>query len=168
MKGLIYILLFSSLLISCNSLKKATSDSKSEHTERMDYDLLLTDDNYVKELTDRIIERIIKEHLNITIKQTKYDTNQPMVEDTGKHPVSEETDIAIHRETEVNETDSIHQQKDSISSINTKDQSKVVVKDKVKVKEKKENGLTVWQKMLIGLSVVLLLSLFIIIRIKKL
>jgi hypothetical protein len=156
-------------LFSCGSPQKTVSSSKLNRETNISNNLSSSDENRVQELTDQIIKRIINERLDVGVKNVKYDTEKPVDSITGKHPVSEETEIKIRRETEVNETDSIHQETDSIRTVKETDNSQVVVKTKTESKEEKETGLKGWQKilMVIGGTVIIGFVVFIIIKIKK-
>ena len=165
MKQLIFILLACVCLFSCKSPQKAVSSSKLNQETNISNDVSSSDENRVQELTDQIIKRIISERLDVGVKSIKYDTEKPVDSITGKHPVSEETEIKIRRETEVNETDNIHQETDSIRTVKETDNSQV----KTESKEEKETGLKGWQKalMVIGGTVIIGFVVFIIIKIKK-
>lgn len=145
------------------------SNSKQNQETQVNNDISLTDDKHLKELTDQIIKRLFNERLNIDIQNIKYDTEKPVDSITGKHPVSEETNININRETNVNETDSIHQETDSVSVTKTKDNSQIAVKTKTETKEEKQTGLSGLQKKLIAVGVFSIIGLiiFIIIKIRK-
>lgn len=165
----IFILLACVCLFSCKSSQKTVSSSKLNQETNISNDVSSSDENRVQELTDQIIKRIISERLDVGVKNIKYDTEKPVDSITGKHPVSEETEIKIRRETEVNETDSIHQETDSIRTVKKTDNSQVVVKTKTESKEEKETGLKGWQKalMAVGGTVIIGFVVFIIIKIKK-
>lgn len=168
MKQLVFIIL-SLLVLSCKSPQKMVSNSKQNQETQINNDISLTDDKHLKELTDQIIKRLFNERLNIDIQNIKYDTEKPVDSITGKHPVSEETNININRETNVNETDSIHQETDSVSVSKTKDNSQIAVKTKTETKEEKQTGLSGLQKKLIAVGVFSIIGLiiFIIIKIRK-
>lgn len=168
MKQLVFIILFL-LVLSCKSPQKMVSNSKQNQETQVNNDISLTDDKHLKELTDRIIKRLFNERLNIDIKNIKYDTEKPVDSITGKHPVSEEKNININRETNVNETDSIHQEMDSVSVTKTKDNSQIAVKTKTETKEEKQTGLSGLQKKLIAVGIFSIIGLiiFIIIKIRK-
>lgn len=168
MKQLVFIIL-SLLVLSCKSPQKMVSNSKQNQETQINNDISLTDDKHLKELTDQIIKRLFNERLNIDIQNIKYDTEKPVDSITGKHPVSEETNININRETNVNETDSIHQETDSVSVTKTKDNSQIAVKTKTETKEEKQTGLSGLQKKLIAVGVFSIIGLiiFIIIKIRK-
>lgn len=169
MKQLVFILLSCVCLFSCKSPQKAVSSSILNQETNISNDISSFDENRVQELTDQIVKRIINERLNVDIKNVKYDTEKPVDSITGKHPVSEETEINIHKETNTNETDSIHQERDSISVIETKDYSQITVKTKTEMKESKKVGLSSLQNKLIVVGVFSIIGfvVFIIIKIKK-
>lgn len=168
MKQLVFIIL-SLLVLSCKSPQKMVSNSKQNQETQINNDISLTDDKHLKELTDQIIKRLFNERLNIDIQNIKYDTEKPVDSITGKHPVSEETNININRETNVNETDSIHQETDSVSVTKTKDNSQIAVKTKTETKEEKQTGLSGLQKKLIAVGIFSIIGIivFIIIKIRK-
>lgn len=168
MKQLAFIIL-SLLVLSCKSPQKMVSNSKQNQETQINNDISLTDDKHLKELTDQIIKRLFNERLNIDIQNIKYDTEKPVDSITGKHPVSEETNININRETNVNETGSIHQETDSVSVTKTKDNSQIAVKTKTETKEEKQTGLSGLQKKLIAVGIFSIIGfiVFIIIKIRK-
>ena len=169
MKQLIFILLACVCLLSCKSTQKDVSSSKMNRETNISNDISSSDENRVQELTDQIIKRLISERLDVGVKNIKYDTEKPVDSITGKHPVSEETEINIRRKTEVNETDSIHQETDSVSTTKTNDNSQIAVKTKTETKESKETGLSGLQKKLIAIGIFSIIGfiVFIIIKIKK-
>lgn len=168
MKQLVFIIL-SLLVFSCKSPQKMVSSSQQNQETQINNDISLTDDKHLKELTDQIIKRLFNERLNIDIQNIKYDTEKPVDSITGKHPVSEETNININRETNVNEIDSIHQETDSVSVTKTKDNSQIAVKTKTETKEEKQTDLSGLQKKLIAVGVLSIIGfiVFIIIKIRK-
>jgi len=167
MKHLIFILI-SVLLFSCKTPQKAVSELKQKEDIAINNDITVSDDKHLAELTDRIMQRIIKDRMNIGIKNTKYDTDKPVDPSTGKHPVKEENEININKETDVQETENIHQEKDSVSSVQTQDNSQIKAKTEIKTKEEKETGLKWWQKMFIaiGASCLIGFSVWLFIKIK--
>lgn len=167
MKHLIFILI-SVLLFSCKSPQKAVSELKQKEDIAINNDITVSDDKHLVELTDRIMQRIIKDRMNIGIKNTKYDTDKPVDPATGKHPVKEENEININKETDVQETENIHQEKDSVSSVQTQDNSQIKTKTEIKTKEEKQTGLKWWQKMFIaiGASCLIGFSIWLFIKIK--
>lgn len=167
MKHLIFILI-SVLLFSCKSSQKAVSEVKQKEDIALNNDITVSDDKHVAELTDRIMQRIIKDRINIGIKNTKYDTDKPIDTATGKHPVKEENEININEETDGHETENIHQEKDSASSVQTQDNSQIKAKTETKTKEIKETGLKWWQKtsIAIGSSFLIGFSIWLFIKIK--
>jgi hypothetical protein len=168
MEQLVFILL-SLLVFSCKSPQETVSSLKQNQETQTNNDISLTNDTRLKELTDQIIKRLFNERLNIDIQKIKYDTEKPIDSITGKHPVSEETSININRETNVNETDSIHQEADSVSSTETRDNSQMTVKTKKETKEEKQTGLSGLQKKLIAVGIFSIIGfiVFIIIKIRK-
>lgn len=166
MKQLIFILLACVCLFSCKSPQKAVSSSKLNQETKISNNISSSDENRVQELTDKIIKRLFNERLNIDIKNIKYDTEKLVDSITGEHPVSEETNINIHRETNVNETDSIHQETDSVSVTKIKDNSQITVKKKTETKEEIQTGLIGLQKKLIAVGVFSIIGLIIFITIK--
>jgi hypothetical protein len=156
-------------LFSCKSPQKSVSSSKLNQETNISNNISSSDENRVQELTYQIIKRLISERLDVGIKNIKYDTEKPADSITGKHPVSEETEINIRRETDVNETDSIHQETDSFRAVSINDNSQVFVETKTESKESKETRLKSWQKVLmtVGGLVIIGFIVFIIIKIKK-
>ncbi len=148
MRLLMFILLISSFLVSCKSPQKSVSSSKIDQETSARNDVSLTENIRLSELTDQIIQRLVSERLNVGVKQIKYDTDKPVNKETGRHPVVEEIEIGISKETEVYETDSIRQKIEGISTVELTDQSATNTKIKAEIREEKETGLKNWQKVL--------------------
>jgi len=157
------------VLSSCKSPQKTVSASKLDQTTNISNDILSSDEKQSKELTDRMMKLLINEQLNVDIKNVKYDTEKPADSITGKHPVSEITDIKINRKTNVNKSDSTHNETDSVSAIKAKDNSKEIIKTKSETKETKQTGLSALQRNLIAAGIISIIGfiIFIIIKIKK-
>ena len=75
----------------------------------------------LSEITDQIIQKMINDKLSIGVKQTKYDTDKPTTGESGKHPVVEEFEIRINRETKIYNTDSICHRAERVSLNELKD-----------------------------------------------
>lgn len=155
MKHLIFIFI-PVLLFSCKSPQKVVSELKQKEDIAINNDITVSDDKRLAKLTDKIIERTIKDWMNIGIKNTKYDTDKPVDPATGKHPVKEENEININKETDVQETENIHQEKDSVSSVQTQDNSQKKAKTEIN-----ETGLKWWQKIFIAIGAPCLIGFFI-------
>lgn len=151
MKYLILLLTFL-CLVSCKSPQKIISNSKLSKETNANNDISLNDVTRMSELTDQIIKKLIDERLNIDIKQIKYDTDKPIIEKTGKHPVVEEIEFGFNKETKVYETDSISQKTEYTSNIEFHDNSEQDTKIKIETSEEKETGLKKWQKILISIG----------------
>ena len=166
---LFFVLLFCMDLSSCKSPQKTASGSKLDQATSISNDISSSDDKQLKERIDRIIKRLIIEELNIDIKSVKYDTGKPVDSITGKYPVSEETNVKVNRQKNVDETDSIHKSTDSVSAVKTNDNSNINVKTKSETKEEKQTGLSKLQKGLIrvGIFSIVGIIIFVIIKIKK-
>lgn len=167
MKHLIFILI-SVLLFSCKSPQKAVSELKQKEDIAINNDITVSDDKHLAELTDKIMQRIIKDRMNIGVKNTKYDTDKPVDPATGKHPVKEENEININKETDVQEMENIHKEKDSVSSVQTQDNSQIKAKTDIKTKASTETGLKWWQKAFIAIGAFCLIgfSVWLFIKIK--
>ena len=160
MKHLIFILI-PVLLFSCKSPQKAVSELKQKDDIAINNNITVSDDKTMSELADWFMQRIIKDRMNIGIKNTKYDTDKPVDPTTGKHPVKEENEININKETEVKETQNSHQKKENTSSVKTKDKSKTKAETQIQLKEEKETGLKWYQKMFIAIGASCLIGFFI-------
>jgi len=166
---LFFVLLFFMVFSSCKSPQKTVSGSKLNQTTNISNDVSSSDEKQFKERIDQIIKRLIIDELNIEVKNVKYDTEKPVDSTTGKHPVSEEMNVKVNRQTNVNETDSIRKSTDSISALKTNDNSNTTVKTKSETKETKQTGLSALQKNLIAAGIISIIGfiIFIIIKIKK-
>jgi hypothetical protein len=166
MKHLIFILI-PALLLSCKSPQKTVTELKQQNDVAINNDIAVTDDKHLAELTERILQRIINERLNIDIKQTKYDTDKPADPVTGKHPVKEENDINIKKEKDQKETETNYQEKDSTSSVQTIDKSQLTDRTKAEIKHTDEVKGTGWKKGLMVAIVMMAALLFIIYKARK-
>jgi len=164
-----FLVLMFCMFSSCKSPQKITNNSKQKQEIKIENDISSFDEKRMKEQIDRLIKKMISEQLFVDIKNVKYDTSLPVDSATGKHPVAEETDVKIKRKTDISETDSTHQEKDSISATKIDDNSTSSVKTNSEIKEEKKTGLNDLQKKMIGAGVFsfLLLAFFIIIKLKK-
>ena len=163
MKYLMTLVIFS-CFFSCKSAQKTVVNSELSRTTKIANDISVMDDAQISELTDQIVKKLLTEQLNIGIKQIKYDTDKPMVGRTGRHPVVEEIEISVSRETEISQTDSIRRKTDGRSTVKLNDYSEINSELKVKTMEIKDIGLKRRKNTLIiiGLSVIIgfLLSLY--------
>ena len=161
MRNIIYIILV--LLLSSCRVAQNVVESKLDEKIEIKNDVSIVDDSRLSEITDQIVSKIINEQLNIKIKQIHYDTDKPIDESSGKHPISEETEISINKQTDVSEVENKHQENNSIASLEIQDNSEKVVTTKQEIIEKRA-GLKGWQKglMLIGLLSIIAGTLYII------
>lgn len=122
-------------MFSCKT-QKTSLKTQSETQSISQKDIALTKYDSIQELTNRIINRLISEQLNIEIKQIKYDTDKPAITETGKSPIKEERNISVTKKAAVQEKESIQQQKEEVSTESKKDNSLLISKEKTNVKEK--------------------------------
>ena len=169
MRNIVYIIFAILLLSSCKVAQKAVTEFKLDEDIEVNNDISIRDDNWLSEITDQIISRIVSEQLNIQIKKVRYDTDKPVDEESGKHPVSEETDININKQTDINETENKRQENNSITSFELQDNSEKTISTKQEITEERRVGLTGLQKGLIfiGLLSVIAVILYIIIKAKR-
>lgn len=167
MKNLLIILFFL-MLCSCRTPQKTSSDLQYKNNLSIKNDIELSEETYVNELTERIINRLQKDRLNINIQKTLYDTDKPADPSTGNHPIKEETNIQISKETEKEETDSTHTELLSGSSVDVDDNSRIEQKDTLKSSQQSESGLSSLQKFLmaVGVGAIICLAFFIYSKLK--
>lgn len=151
MKHLIFISMVL-LLGSCKAPQKTVTELKQKEDIAIKNDIVTSDDQHLSELADKIMQRIINERMNIGIKNTKYDTDKPSDPTTGKHPVKEENEINISKETDVKETEANRKEKDSVSSSQTQENSQIKAKTDTEANEETEIGLKWWQKTFIAIG----------------
>lgn len=169
MKRAIYILvLLSVILIGCRAPKNTTTDTRVKEQKDIQNNIKLSQDSAVYETIARAIQTAINERLNISLKQTKYDTDKPIDPETGKPPIKEENDINLTKETNAQITENTNGTKARRSSSELVDKSKDKSKSESSEKTKTETGLKWWQKMfvVIGVSSLIGLILFIISKFK--
>lgn len=148
-------------LAGCKSPKTATTDTHQKQLRNIENDLKVSRDSAVYETIARAIQTAINERLNISLKQTKYDTDKPIDPETGKPPIKEENDINLSKETETQIAENASETKASVSSIETIDKGKDKTKIEGKEKTKTETGLSKWQNFFIcfgGLSLTCLIG----------
>lgn len=141
----ILVLCFS--LIGCKSPKTVTTDMHQKEQRNVENDLTVTTDSVVYEAVARAIQTAINERLDISLKQTIYDTDKPIDPETGKPPVKEENDINLKKETGTQIDENTNETKAGASSSETIDKGKDKTKTDTAEKVKTETGLTGWQIM---------------------
>lgn len=149
MKNILFIL-FSVLVFSCKAPQNTIVESNLKEENNIQKDVLTLDAHDLSVLTDQVIRKMLNEKLNININQKKYDTDKPVNPETGLHPLKEENDININKETDVQEDSEHHQVTDSIASSLVKDESVEKNKKNIQVNETKKQGLSKVEKILLG------------------
>lgn len=155
----LFIILSLLLLCSCRTPQKTSSDLQYKNDLSIKNDIELSEETYFNELTERIINRLQKDRLNISIQKTLYDTDKPADPSTGNHPVKEETNIQIKQETEKEETDSTHSELLSESSVDVDDNYRIEQKGNLKSSQQSESGLSSLQKFLMAVGIVAFICL---------
>jgi len=165
----IAILLIFSMLTSCKSPQKVKSKIKQNQETKINNDISTIDEEKQTEFSDRLIQILSNELLNVYIEKIKYDTDKLVDSISGKHPVAEETKINVHKEKEVNKTDSTHQEINNTATVKTKDNSQTGVKIKTETKEERQTGLSGLQKVLIVVGIISIIGIviFTIYKLKK-
>ena len=169
MKRIIYILTFSVIILTgCRTPQKTVINSKLNQETSICNDNTLTKVQQASEITDEVIRKIINDELDIDIKQVKYDTNKP-VDETGKHPVLEESNIQVKKRNEVQEVDSLKRVKDSASAFQAVDKSQLnTVIEKVEETSKKTGVKPIYSVLCVtGLMTLVLFVMWIIFKIRK-
>jgi hypothetical protein len=169
MKGSIMTLLIALLLVSCKSRETAIkAASFRTETEISTRDASTALDS-LRALSEQVFKMLLKENLNIVVRQIFYDTNHPSDSGTHRPPVVEERETAIMRQTQINTVDSLLKDKFAVRQTATDVQALTITKASGKTHEKTANGLKGWQKalMAIGGTVIIGFVVFIIIKIKK-
>lgn len=168
MKHLLYILILCFVFAGCGSPKTVTTDSRIKEQKNIENDIKVSTDSAMYEAINRAIQTAIAERLNISVKQTKYDTDKPVDSETGKPPIKEENDIKLTKETDTQINENTNETKSSASSFESIDKSKDKTKTDTAEKAKTETGLNWWQKMfvVIGVSSLIGFVIWIISKIK--
>lgn len=168
---LLALMSFLFLLATASACKpqKMLSDSKINQEIKTNNDVYSAEDRLMQERIDRLMRRLVYEELIIDQHTTKYNTDAPVDTITGRHPVSEQTDLKISRNTTVNETDSTHKQSAAASSVKTADKSNMSVKTKSELKEENHSILDDLEDVATAFSILLIIGLviYIIVKTKK-
>lgn len=150
MKNVLIILFSVLLLLSCKAQQNQSIERKAKEDISVQHDLLKLDTHDLSVLTDQIIRKMLNEQLNININQKKYNTDKPVNAETGLHPLEEENDINITKQTEETEETELHQEADSTSTSLTKDQGTEQIENESQDVEKQESKFSKIEKTLLG------------------
>lgn len=153
MKHLALILL-SLMFVSCKAPQNTLNETRTKEDINIQNDIHLLNAHDLSVITDQMMKKLLNEKLNVNVNQKKYDTNKPVDPETGKHPLLEENDINISKETNQEEETNIHQVKNSVATSEMANQSKIKAKVDNQTIEKKEDRLKTWQKWLIVIVLV--------------
>lgn len=153
MRHLILILALFLAFAGCKSPKTVTTDSRIKEQKNIENDIKVSTDSAMYEAVNRAIQTAINERLNISVKQTKYDTDKPIDPETGKPPIKEDNDINLKKETDTQVNENTNETKTSVSSSESIDKSKN--------KTKTKTGFKWWQKMFVVIGVSSLIGLVI-------
>lgn len=159
MKRTIYILVLLTLTqISCRGSKELTTDTKQKEQKNIENTISSIDILTFKQIVNQSMQKFFNEKLNININNKVYDTEKAIDTETGKHPVKEETNISLSKETNETEQDSttITTTESTRSQLVDKSKGKSTLESSEKIKEKKgftlleACGLSVAASLLIG------------------
>lgn len=148
------IIFLSLLLFGCKAPQITLSETKTKEDINIQNDIHLMNAHDLSVITDQVMKKLLNEKLNININQKKYDTDKPVNPETGHHPLKEENDINISKETNQEEETNIHQEKDSVATSELVDQSKIKAKVDNQTIDKKEDRLKTWQKWAIAIGLI--------------
>lgn len=149
--GLVLLLM---MFMTCKVPQSTLNETQTKEDINIQNDIHLLNTHDLSVITDQVMKKLLNEKLNINVNQKKYDTDKPVNPKTGKHPLLEENDINISKETNQEEETNIHQEKDSVGTSEMVDQSKIKAKVDNQTIEKKEDRLSALQKWLIVIGLV--------------
>ncbi|MFV0397933.1 MAG: hypothetical protein ACK5JU_07945 [Bacteroidales bacterium] len=169
MRMLIIIIYVSLGLLSCQTKQKVVSEVKSAERVEVKTDIRQTDRERIKEIAEEIAQRVTNEELEIDLTITKFDTDKPADSTSGRSPVLEETKARIKRNKNTNQSTQATKQTDTEKEQTIEDQSKVDRSASIESMERKETGLALWQKILIAIGSITVVSIiaWIIIKFRK-
>ncbi|NDW17766.1 hypothetical protein D0T53_02405 [Dysgonomonas sp. 216] len=144
------LIIISLMVFSCKAPQSTVVESKLKEENNIQKDVLMLDAHDLSVISDQVMKKLMNEKLNININQKKYDTEKPMNPETGLHPLKEENDININKETDVQEESEHHQVTDSVASSVIKDGSVEKSKKDIQIEETKKPGLSMIEKILLG------------------
>ena len=163
-----FILILTLVLFSCRTPETVRSVTKEQEQTDIANKIAFDEEITVKGWTEQDLMRLINERCKIRILNVKYDTDKPVDSLTNKHPVKEETNIVIEKDTETNESEKVVNHVTESRKTEVDENTEQSTTTSTEVTEKKKTGLNDFQKGLMyagGLSV-LLLIIFVIIKFK--
>lgn len=144
MKTAVYIFLFCFILAGCRSTKQEQSQATMDARQDIKTDVTLTSDTRINEAVKNALETMINEHLNIDIRNTRYDTDKPADPVTGLPPVAETKDVKINRRTDKTQTDTGTKEIQTEQSRDYKDNTQASLENhretKTQTKKKTDGG----------------------------
>jgi hypothetical protein len=169
MKRVIFFALMAVVCVSCCSPKRVVSTSSLKGEATIVNDLSFAEETLVAELTDRILLRLMSEHLSVRLKTVRYDTDKPVDPVTGKPPVSEETDVVMNKDSETVESDSVHRALDEWGARVVEDGFSADLRLETESVEDVRTGLGKWQKVLIIAGALSLLAgvVWVVVKVRK-
>ena len=123
---IIALLLIAAVLLfgGCKTPQKISSVEKTELEQNIQYDIRESRNDSISErLKESIINSLIEE-LNITIKITEYDTDKPIIPETGKPPVKSDSEMNLTRKRDEENKEDREGEKTSTSDQQCTDNTK--------------------------------------------
>lgn len=99
---IICLLILLWLFISCRSLKSAKENMQQTGTVQLQNDIEAIRVQDLRAEIDKIIYKALSEQMNISHKETEYDSDKPIDAGTGKPPVKKEKETIFHKKTDEN------------------------------------------------------------------
>ena len=155
----IFLILPLFLFLGCKTLQKTITETKLNEQKNIENDVLSLDESVLSEAVSRAIQTAISEKLNLSLNQKIYDTDKPTDAGTGKPPLKEENNINLSKETDTRINDSIRATKHAADKALLVDKTKDKSKVKAQVKTEEETKMPGWQKITLGIIVLLILAL---------
>jgi hypothetical protein len=112
-------------------------------------------------LTERVLKMLLKERLNIVVKQTFYDTGYPADSATRRPPVAEERETTIKREMQIAASDSIQKDETAVGRMTADVQVLNATKTVGETSQKTAPGMNMFQKILMTAGAISVISIII-------
>jgi hypothetical protein len=151
--------------VSCGT-RMTTAVTKQHEQTTVENRMSLTGGDYLHELTEQTLLRLVNSRHNVSIGQIKYDTDRPVDTLTGRPPIAEEISITINTDTEIIERDNIASESRSGTFIGLDDISAAGSDVQAETTESKQTGMNAFRTTLMYAGGLLIIAVIAIIALK--
>lgn len=156
------------LFTSCRSSKSDNMDLHHKGTVQRQNDINTVEEQLLLAEIEKIVHRALSEQMNVTQRETEYDTDKPVNSETGKPPVKKEKETIYQKTTEELTCEAgqtqIAQQASELTEDKTKTEIEYDYSDSIKSEtntQKESDIFFKWVGRIVIFLVVLCLSLYI-------